>query len=100
MVVSFTIGRPFSRPANRKIPPWHGPAAEGCQRREPHFSPRLCDGNDRRGGETESYSAAFYGGILKRARRHALKPRDDSQRAAQSRASDLNETVLETRWLA
>src|SRR6185503_10266057 len=73
MVVPFTIGRPFPRPANRKIPSWHGPAAQGCQRREPHFSPRLCDGNDRRGGKTESYSAAFYGGmfyggILKRAR--------------------------------
>lgn len=30
----------------------------------------------------------------------ALKPRDDSQRAAQSRASDLIETVLQARWLA
>jgi hypothetical protein len=29
-----------------------------------------------------------------------LKPCDDSQRAAQSRASDLIETVLQTRWLA
>ena len=29
-----------------------------------------------------------------------LKPRDDSQRATQSRASDLIETVLQTRWLA
>ena len=30
----------------------------------------------------------------------ALKPRDDSQRALQSRASDLIETVLQARWLA
>ena len=30
----------------------------------------------------------------------ALKPRDDLQRAAQSRASDLIETVLQARWLA
>ncbi len=30
----------------------------------------------------------------------ALKPHDDSQRAAQSRASDLIETVLQARWLA
>jgi Protein of unknown function (DUF4239) len=30
----------------------------------------------------------------------ALKPRDDSQRAAQSRASDLLETVIQARWIA
>ena len=30
----------------------------------------------------------------------ALKPRDDLQRAAQSRASDLTEAVLQARWLA
>lgn len=30
----------------------------------------------------------------------ALKPRDDSQRAAQSRASDLIETAFQARWLA
>ena len=30
----------------------------------------------------------------------AFKPRDDSQRAAQSRASDLIETVVQARWLA
>lgn len=30
----------------------------------------------------------------------ALKPREDSQRAAQSRASDLIETVVQARWLA
>ena len=30
----------------------------------------------------------------------ALKPRDDLQRTAQSRASDLMETVLQARWLA
>lgn len=29
-----------------------------------------------------------------------LKPRDDTQRAAQSHASDLSETVLQARWLA
>src|SRR5688572_22504932 len=64
MVVSFTFGRFVSRPAYRQVPARYGPPAQGCEGRKPHLGRGLCDGDDRRSGESGAYPATAHRGLL------------------------------------
>src|SRR5262245_37932382 len=66
MVLSFSFSGPYAGPADREIPPGNGPAAYRCPGRKPHLDRGLCDGDDRRGGESEADPSAIYRGLLSR----------------------------------